>query len=114
MIHCYFQNEILAYCLLHIMLYTSTLYTAYYFLTNVCTVCEYSNTLTMQTVDPKIQQQTAHTNTAGTICDFSLQHSCQSRGNDGQNALHTAYTFYNAVPSLVASSHEQRNKKDYF
>lgn len=68
-------------------------------------------TLTMQSVDPKIQQQTAHTDTAGTTCDFAHQRSCRSRGSDGQNASHSAYTFYSAWPSLVAGSCKKRNKK---
>lgn len=67
--------------------------------------------LTMQSVDPKIQQQTAHTDTAGTIGDSSHQHSCRSRGSDGQNASHSAYTSYSAWPSLVAGSCKMRNKK---
>lgn len=69
----------------------------------------------MHSVVPRIKQQTVHTNTAGTICGFSLQHSYQSRGNDGQNASHSAYTFYSALPSLVAGGqHKKRNNKDYW
>lgn len=68
--------------------------------------------LTMPSVDPKIQQQTAHTDTAGTIGDSSHQHSCRSRGSDGQNASHSAYTSYSAWPSLVAGSCKKRKTRN--
>lgn len=72
-------------------------------------LCYLIGRLTRQLASPKIKPVTVRTDIAKTTCDSSLQHSCLSKGSDGQSVGHIFYTAYNVLPALVAV--EQKKKK---